>query len=140
MNNSDTPIGANGNELKVTRTNDADKLLDKYFETLREEGYGRIDLRALVFDVPEVQLKNKGGDQEEKKNVLGDIINVLASGKRTFELEELARGAGINIKLAELDKVKKKVDRLRTDKAQKRKEEKNSAGGTEKPKDEERSN
>lgn len=119
MSNSGTPIGANGNELKVTKTKEADKLLDKYFEDLRKEGYGRIDFRALIFDVPEVQLKNKGGDGEEKNPGLSNVINVLSSGKRTFEPEEIALGVGINTKLADLGKVKKKVEKLKSDKAQK---------------------
>ena len=37
MNNSDTPIGANGKQkLKVTKSNDVEKLLEKYFEDLKE--------------------------------------------------------------------------------------------------------
>lgn len=120
MNNSATPIGENGRkEVKVTRSNEADKLLDKFFEDLREEGYGKIDVRALVFDVPEVSIKSKVSEDGEKPRPLSDI-NVLENGKRDFVLEDLAKGAGINIKLADLRKVKAKADKIRKENAEKK--------------------
>lgn len=132
MNNSDTPIGANGKkELKITKSDEADKLLDRFFEELREEGYEKIDIRALVFDVPEVAIKSKVGEDNEKPSPLS-AINVLESGKRDFVLEEIAKGAGLNIKLAELRKVRAKTKQLREKKAAET-EKRNSAGGTEKP-------
>lgn len=132
MNNSDTPIGANGKkELKITKSDEADKLLDRFFEELREEGYEKIDIRALVFDVPEVAIKSKVGEDNEKTRPLS-AINVLESGKRDFVLEEIAKGAGLNIKLAELRKVRAKTKQLREKKAAET-EKRNSAGGTEKP-------
>lgn len=136
MNNSDTPTGGNGRkEMKITRTNEADKLLENYFENLREEGYGKIDIRALVFDVPEVAIKSKGGDENEQKPGLSEIINVLSNGKRTFELDELTNGVRAAMRLTSLDKVKEKVKQLKEQKQAKKEENKKSVSKTEKPND-----
>ena len=110
MNNSDAPTGGNGKkELKVTKTNEADDLLNKYFEDLENEGYGKIQIRALTFDVPEVSIKTLGGDEEEERPGLSDVINVLSSGQRTMELEEIANGLRASAKLADLENVKAKA-------------------------------
>lgn len=142
MNNSDTPTGGNGKkELKVTKTNEADDLLNKYFEELEKEGYGKIQIRALTFDVPEVSIKTLGGDEDEERQGLSDVINVLSSGQRTMELEEIANGLRASAKLADLEKVKAKTKALK-DKRLKEKEsqdkKKTSSGGTEKPENKER--
>jgi len=131
---TNTPTGENGKkELKVTQSNDVDKLLDKYFEDLKAEGYDKIDIRALVFDVPQVAIKGKGGDENEQSPNFVEAINVLESGKRDFVQEEIAKGAGLNIKLADLKKVKAKADKLRKEKAEEKLEEsKKSSSGTEK--------
>ena len=42
----------------------------------------------MAFDVPEVSIKSKGGDENEEHTGLSDVINVLTSGQRTMELEE----------------------------------------------------
>ncbi len=130
MNNPETPIGANGKkELKVTKSNDADKLLDKYFEDLEKEGYGRIDLRALVFDVPEVAIKSKGGDEIEEHTGLNNVMDVSESGRRTFDAVELMNGLRAAARTVDLDKVKAKVRQLKEQRANKQK----SARETEKP-------
>lgn len=119
MNNSGAPIGEKGKkELKITQSEEADKLLDKFFEDLNQEKY-KLDVRALIFDVPEVSIKSKVSEENEKSSPLS-AINVLESGKRDFVLEEIARGAGLNIKLAELRKVKAKTAKLRQEKAEKK--------------------
>lgn len=129
MSNSDTPTGANGNkkELKVTRTNEADKLLDKYFEDLRKEGYDKININALVFDVPEVNIKSKVGDEEETRNNLGDIINVLESGKVSIELQRFLEAVVSKTKSAPKSKVEKKVNKIKEEnKAKNETEQENS--------------
>ena len=130
MNNPETPIGANGiNELKVTRSNDADKLLDKFFEDLRKEGYGKIDIRALIFDVPEVAIKSKGGDEIEEHAGLSNVMNVSESGRRGFEAVELMNGLRAAARTVDLDKVKARTKQI---KEQKAKDKQKSAGGAEK--------
>lgn len=121
MSNSGTPIGENGRgELKVTRTNDADKLLDKYFEDLKREGYGKIQIRALTFDVPEVAIKSKGRDEEEKTSRLSDIINVLDARKREIDLKELLEATAALVKSADKEKVADKVKKIKAEKAAKK--------------------
>lgn len=135
MSNPDTPTGGNGKkELKVTRTKEADDLLDKYFEDLKKEGYGKIQIRALTFDVPEVALKSKGGEDKEEHVGLSDVINVLTSAQRTIELEEIANGVKASARLADLEKVKMKTKQIKEKKLEtKQKEKTNPASGTEKP-------
>lgn len=130
MNNSGTPIGENGKkELKITKSDEADKLLDKFFkDSLADK---ELNIRAIIFDVPEVAIKSKVGEENEGPRPLS-VINVLENGKRDFVLEEIAKGAGLNIKLAELRKVRAKTKQLRDKKAAEA-EKRNSAGGTEKP-------
>jgi len=130
MSNSENPIGENGRkEIKVNKTEDASKLIDKYFENLNEKDYGKIEVRALAFDVPEVSIKKKTEEQDGKYAGISSVINVLESGKREMILEEIKNGASITAKSAAIEKVKAKVEKL------KEKEEKktSSAGGTEKP-------
>lgn len=125
MSNSDTPTGANGNkqELKVTRTNEADKLLDKYFEDLREEGYEKINIHALIFDVPEVNIKSKVVDEENSKNKLGDVINVLESGKASIELQKLLDAFLSKTKSAPKSKIEKKINKLKEEQIARKQEQ-----------------
>ena len=57
-------------------------------------------------------------------------ITVLESGRRDFILEEIEKGAGLNIKLADLRKVKAKADKIRKEDADKKREESNTTKET----------
>lgn len=134
MNNPETPIGANGKkELKVTKSNDADKLLDKYFEDLEKEGYGAIDFHAIIFDVPKVSIKSKGGNEAEEHSGLSEVMNVFEGRRRGFEAAELLDGLRAAARTVDLDKVKEKVKQLKEQKAKKQENKQKSVGGTEKP-------
>ncbi len=93
---TNTPIGENGSkELKVNKRDDVDKLINKYFNDVENS---RFMVRALVFDVPPIAVRAKGGDENEQTpNIIG-AINVLENGKRDFVLDEIARGAEISLK------------------------------------------
>ena len=123
MSNSGAPIGENGRkELKVVESNQVEELLEKYFADLNKEGYGKIDIRAMAFDVPEVSLRVKGVDDSEKDAGIGSSINVLSSKGIEVKLEELLNAIAKPIKLADLKKVKAKVDKIKAEKRQARTE------------------
>lgn len=117
MSNSGAPIGENGRkELKVLESDQVEKLLEAYFEGLGKEGYGKIDIRAVTFDIPEKTLKTKGRDDNEKSSGLGSVINVLSSKGVEMKLEDLMNALSKPIKLADLKKVKAKADSIRKQK------------------------
>jgi CO dehydrogenase/acetyl-CoA synthase alpha subunit len=137
MSNSATPTGENGKqEIKLTRSDETEKLIDKFFEDLDKEQYNSLSTRCLIFDVPKENIKVQAGDDDKEQSSLSSMINVLESGKRDFVLEELEKGAGINLKLAELRKVKAKVEKIKKEKVEskiaKAESKKSTAGGNEK--------
>ena len=135
---ANTSTEGNGKkELKVTRTEEAEKLIDEFFDKYIEESDKYTDTtrdaeedikyvlstHALTFKTRDENVKSQLGDDDaEKGQSFVSSINVLESGKRDFILEEIAKGAGINIKLADLDKVKRKTDKIKKENAGKAKE------------------
>lgn len=95
MNNSETPTGANGKkELKVTKSAEVENLLDEFFEDLREEGYGKIHINCLTFDVPPE--RTQGALKEEGVKNFEEVIN-NPEGKST-PIDPLQINAGRAIK------------------------------------------
>ena len=139
MNTNTSTEGNGREELKVTKTNDAKKLIDNYFakfieeydkypDLSRKEHYDEdieyvLSTHGITFKASEQSVKTQGGDENENGQSFVRGINVLESGKRDFVLEEIARGAGLNIKLADLRKVKAKADKIRKEDADKKRKE-----------------
>ncbi len=139
MNTNTSTEGNGRKELKVTKTNDAEKLIDNFFAKFKEE-YGKypnlsrkghydedieyvLSTHGIIFKASEQSVKTQSGDENESRQNFVSGINVLVNGKRDFVLEELARGAGLNIKLADLRKVKAKTDKIRKEDADQKREE-----------------
>lgn len=134
MSNSGAPTGENGRKkLNVVESDQVEKLLEAYFEGLSKEGYGKIDIRTVAFDVPAENTKTIGGDDVERSSGLASVINVLSSKGVEMKLEDLMNALSKPIKLADLDKVKKKVAQLKKEKSEK------SKTTTEKPTDKDKS-
>lgn len=151
---ANTSIEGNGKkELPVTQTNDADKLLDKYFEEY-VNGYDEIDFdqsnndnfikigendeyeyvlsdHVLTFATAKEQsIKTLGGDDNENGQEFISNIEVFASGKNDFVQEDIKKGVGLNTKQADLDKVKAKAETIRKkDAEKKRNKSKETADG-----------
>lgn len=132
-------------KLKVTRTDDdkVTKLIDKYFEDYIENSDKYADLsvdaeetiknvlstHALTFKTKDENVKSQLGDDDtEKAQNFVQAIDVLESGKRDFILEEITKGARLNIKLADKDKVKARADKIRKENAEKKAKEAKSGG------------
>lgn len=144
MNTNTSTEGNGRKELKVTKTNDVKKLIDNYFAKYIEEQDKYIDLsrnaeedikavlstHSITFKASEQSVKTQGGDENENGQSLVSGINVLENGRRDFILEEIAKGAGLNIKLADLRKVKAKADKIRKEDADKKREESNTTKET----------
>lgn len=133
MNNSGTPTGESGRkELKVNKSVDADKLLDKYFEDLEKEGYGKIHINCITFDVPPEKIQSalkKSGIRSFE-----EVINNPEPGRKTFDPLQINAGPRVKEGKANKDKVTKKVKQIKENNlAKKEAEKKQSAGGTEKP-------
>lgn len=102
MNNSETPTGANGKkELKVTKSADVENLLDQFFEDLDKEGYGKIHINCLTFDVPPERVQ--GALKEAGVRNFEEVIHD-PEGKST-PIDPLQINAGRSIKTG--DKTKK---------------------------------
>lgn len=130
MNNSDTPTGENGRkELKVTKSNE--DLLQKYFEKLEKEGYGKIHLNCITFDVPPEKIQ--GPVKDEETQGFEEVINNPEPGRKTFDPLQINAGVRVREGKADQKKVKAKVEQIKKRNLEKKEaEKKNPAGGTEK--------
>lgn len=128
MNTNTSTEGNGKKELKVTKTNEADKLIDeyfgKYFDIAEPEEasvyYYTLSTHALSFETKDQSIRTQGGDDSKENQNFVSAINVLESGKRDFVLEEIAKGATANVRLADLKKVKVKVAKLKKEKEEKK--------------------
>jgi len=142
--NTNTSTEGNGKKaLKVTQTNDANKLINKYFEEFINEYRNKpktaikernatedieyfLSTHSIIFKASEQSTKTQGGDENENGQSFASSIDVLESGKRDFIPEEIANGVGLNMKRADLRKVKTKADKIRREDADKKREESNT--------------
>lgn len=107
MSNSGAPIGESGRkELKVVESDQGKELLEAYFEELREEGYGSIQIKCMTFEVPKMRDKNS------------ELINVIGRGAKVEKIA-LIEGAAKRINSAPKGKVAAKVNQIKNNRRNK---------------------
>lgn len=118
MNNPEVPTGTNGkNELKITRSDDVENLLDKFFE---EQGPEKIHINCLTFDVPAEKIHGDIKDAETQN--FEEVINNPDPARKTFDPLQINAGPRVKEGKADKNKVKAKVDQLKQRKLEKNRE------------------
>lgn len=94
MNNSETPTGANGKkELKVTKSEEVENLLDQFFEDLDKEGYGKMHIDCLTFDVPPERIQ--GALKKVGVRSFEEVINNPEAGRKTYDPLQINSGKAV---------------------------------------------
>lgn len=118
MNNPEVPTGTNGkNELKITRSDDVENLLDKFFE---EQGPEKIHINCLTFDVPAEKIH--AAMQQAGVKSFDEVINNPDPARKTFDPLQINAGPRVKEGKADKRKVKTKVDQIKQRKLAKNRE------------------